>query len=163
MAKEEIAVLAGGCFWGVEELLRALPGVLDTEVGYAGGAGEDARYEKVKQGGTGHAEALQIVFNPEQISFAQILDHFFRLHDPTTLNRQGNDVGSQYRSVIFFQDEAQKATAEKAVSEASASGRWNRPVVTQVVPATPFYPAEKHHQDYLQKNPGGYTCHYYRP
>lgn len=156
------ATLAGGCFWGVEELLREIPGVLQTQVGYTGGTLKDPTYEDVKQGNTGHAEAIQIVFNPEVVSYEQLLETFFRLHDPTTPNRQGNDVGSQYRSVIFYHDEAQKNAALKAKEKATQSGRWKRPVVTEIVPAVEFYRAEEFHQKYLKKNPGGYTCHYLR-
>ncbi len=160
--KSEILTLAGGCFWGMEELFRQIPGVIDTEVGYAGGHVESPTYETVKGGKSGHAEALQIEFDPAIVSLVTLLDHFFRLHDPTTLNSQGNDHGSQYRSVIFYRDDAQKNTAEAKIKEVEASAKWARPVVTQVLAFTKFYPAEKYHQDYLQKNPGGYTCHYYR-
>ncbi len=160
--KSEAAVLAGGCFWGVEEILRKLPGVLDTEVGYCGGALEDPSYEDVKTGKTDHAEAVKIIFDPGKISFETLLDYFFRLHDPTTLNRQGNDVGSQYRSAIFYQSEQQREIAEKKKKQVDASGKWKRPLVTQIVPAVPFFSAEKYHQDYLQKNPNGYNCHYLR-
>ncbi len=163
MAKRETAVLAGGCFWGVEDLLRQLPGVVDTEVGYAGGAeAEHARYEFVKTGRTGHAEAIRVDFDPEVLPYEDLLDAFFRMHDPTTLNQQGNDIGTQYRSAIFYADEAQRETAERVKARVQASGKWPRPVVTQIVPMAPFYPAESYHQDYLEKNPGGYTCHYWR-
>jgi methionine-S-sulfoxide reductase len=158
----ETATLAGGCFWGVEELIRQLPGVLNTTVGYTGGTLENPRYENVKTGKTGHAEALQIVFNPAKISYAAILEYFFRLHDPTTANRQGNDVGSQYRSVIFYHSEEQKTIAESVRQTVEASGKWKRPIVTEIVSASPFYEAEEYHQDYLRKNPNGYTCHYLR-
>jgi len=156
----ETATLAGGCFWGVEELLRKLPGVTDTVVGYAGGTLDNPRYEDVKTGRTGHAESLQVVFDPSKISFDDILDHFFRLHDPTTPNRQGNDVGTQYRSVIFFHDEKQHEAAKRAVERAQA--KWKRPITTEIVPFTKFWEAEDYHQDYLQRYPNGYTCHYYR-
>lgn len=156
----ETATLAGGCFWGVEELVRELPGVVDTTVGYAGGTLDKPRYEDVKEGRTGHAEALQIVFDPAKISFDEILDFFFRLHDPTTVNRQGNDVGTQYRSAIFYQDDVQRDAAERAKQRAQAN--WPRPIATEVVPFTNFYPAEDFHQDYLRRNPNGYTCHYLR-
>jgi methionine-S-sulfoxide reductase len=158
----EIATLAGGCFWGVEELLRALPGVLDTTVGYTGGTKENPRYEDVKTGRSGHAESIQIEFDPAKISYEEILRFFFRLHDPTTDNRQGNDVGSQYRSTIFVHDAAQQETAERIRRETDESGKWPRPVVTTIVPASTFYPAEDYHQDYLQKHPNGYTCHWVR-
>jgi methionine-S-sulfoxide reductase len=156
----ETATLAGGCFWGVEELVRKLPGVVDTTVGYAGGMLDNPRYEDVKEGRTGHAESLQIVFDPSKISYDEILDFFFRLHDPTTTNRQGNDVGTQYRSAIFYHDEAQRDAAERAKQRAQP--KWPRPIVTDVVPFSSFYPAEDYHQDYLQRYPNGYTCHYLR-
>jgi methionine-S-sulfoxide reductase len=158
--RREIATLAGGCFWGVEDLVRKLPGVIDTTVGYTGGTMEHPRYEHVKHGRTGHAESLQIVFDPDRISYEEILEFFFRLHDPTTLNRQGNDAGSQYRSAIFYHDEQQRETAERA--KAAAQQKWPRPIVTEIVPATPFWPAEEYHQDFLQKHPNEYTCHYLR-
>ena len=156
----ETATLAGGCFWGVEELVRKLPGVTDTTVGYAGGTLDKPRYEDVKNGRTGHAESLQIVFDPSKITFDEILDFFFRLHDPTTANRQGNDVGTQYRSAIFYHDEAQREAAVRAIQRAQP--KWPRPIVTEVVPFTNFYEAEDYHQDYLQRKPNGYTCHYLR-
>jgi methionine-S-sulfoxide reductase len=156
----ETATLAGGCFWGVEELVRKLPGVVDITVGYAGGTLDNPRYEDVKTGRTGHAESLQIEFDPSKISYDDILDFFFRLHDPTTANRQGNDLGTQYRSAIFYHDEAQRDAAQRAIQRAQA--KWPRPIVTEVVPFTNFYPAEDYHQDYLQRNPHGYTCHYLR-
>ena len=158
----ETATLAGGCFWGVEELIRRLPGVVDTEVGYTGGTLENPVYEKVKKGDTGHAESIQISFDPSRISYEQILEYFFRLHDPTTPNRQGNDIGTQYRSAVFYHSEEQKKAAEKVKAAVDKSGKWKRPVATQIVPASKFYPAEGYHQDYLQKNPGGYTCHFLR-
>jgi len=156
----ETATLAGGCFWGVEELVRKLPGVVDTTVGYAGGTLDKPRYEDVKKGRTGHAESLQIVFDPSKITFDEILDFFFRLHDPTTANRQGNDIGTQYRSAIFYHDDAQRDAAERAKQRAQP--KWPRPIVTEVVPFTNFYPAEDYHQDYLQRKPDGYKCHYLR-
>jgi methionine-S-sulfoxide reductase len=160
--KSEIATLAGGCFWGVEELIRKLPGVVDTEVGYTGGHTEKPIYETVKMGKTGHAEAIQIEFNSEKISYEQILEFFFKIHDPTTVNKQGNDIGTQYRSAIFYHSEEQKISALKVIEKVSTSGKWPKPIVTEVVKATPFYSAESYHQDYLQKNPGGYTCHFIR-
>jgi methionine-S-sulfoxide reductase len=156
----ETATLAGGCFWGVEELVRKLPGVTDTTVGYAGGTLDKPRYEDVKTGRTGHAESLQIVFDPSKISYDDILDFFFRLHDPTTTNRQGNDIGTQYRSAIFYHDDAQRDAAQRAIQRAQP--KWSRPIVTEVVPFTNFYEAEDYHQDYLQRKPDGYTCHYLR-
>lgn len=158
----ETATLAGGCFWGVEELFRQLVGVVDTEVGYTGGTLSNPKYTDVKTGGTGHAESIRVVFDPSKISYAEILRYFFRLHDPTTANRQGNDIGTQYRSAIFVHDEAQKQTAEQVRSEVERSGKWPRPVVTEIVPASEFFSAETYHQDYLRKNPGGYTCHFLR-
>jgi len=161
-AKTEVATLAGGCFWGVQELIRKLPGVIESTVGYTGGTLPDPKYEDVHTGATGHAEAVRIVFDPRQISYESILHYFFRLHDPTTLNRQGNDRGSQYRSAIFWNSEEERRTAERVKAEVDASGKWPSKVVTEIVKAGPFYPAEEYHQDYLQKNPGGYTCHYLR-
>jgi len=162
MKKMETALLGAGCFWGVEEILRSVPGVLDTEVGYSGGSTENPRYEDVKTGRTGHAEVLRVDFDPSQISYAEILDYFFRLHNPTTKNQQGNDVGSQYRSVIFYYDEQQKEIAERKKLEVEASKKWEKPIVTEITEAHAFYTAEAYHQDYLVKNPGGYTCHYLR-
>jgi peptide methionine sulfoxide reductase msrA/msrB len=161
-AKTEVATLAGGCFWGVQELIRKVPGVVSSTVGYTGGTMANPRYEDVHTGRTGHAEAVQIVFDPRQISYESILRYFFRLHDPTTLNRQGNDMGSQYRSAIFWNSDEQRRTAERVKADVDASGKWDKKVVTEIVKAGPFYPAEDYHQDYLQKNPGGYTCHYLR-
>ena len=156
----ETATLAGGCFWGVEELFRKLPGVVDTTVGYTGGTLANPRYEDVKNGRTGHAESLEILFDPQKISYDEILDYFFRLHDPTTVNQQGNDRGTQYRSIIFYHDEKQRQAAERAKTKAQA--KWPRPIVTEIVPAAKFWPAEEAHQDYLQRIPWGYTCHYLR-
>jgi peptide methionine sulfoxide reductase msrA/msrB len=163
-APEELrtAILAGGCFWGMEDLLREIPGVVDTEVGYTGGSKPNATYADVKTGRSGHAEAVRVVFDPKRVSYEEILEHFFRIHDPTTRDRQGNDVGSQYRSAIFFLDEEQKRVAETVRSKVERSGKWSRPTVTTIVPAGDFWPAEDDHQDYLEKNPGGYTCHYDR-
>lgn len=162
MSKEEI-VLAGGCFWGVEELLRQVPGVLETEVGYCGGKTEKPQYRDVKLGETGHAESVRIVFENEKIGLEKLLEeHFFKLHDPTTKNRQGNDLGSQYRSVVFYNSSEQKKTAEEVIEKVGASGFWKAPLVTELVPLERFWSAEEEHQDYLQKHPGGYTCHFYR-
>lgn len=160
--QQQTATLAGGCFWGVEELIRELPGVLSTRVGYTGGRTANPRYEDVKTGTTGHAEAIEIIFDPSQLSYQDLLLFFFRLHDPTTRNRQGNDRGTQYRSAIFFHDEAQRQTAEAVKAKVDASGKWPNPVVTEIVEASPFYTAEEYHQKYLVKNPGGYTCHFVR-
>lgn len=157
-AKTELATLAGGCFWGMEELLRQQPGVLDIEVGYTGGSVPNATYKNHE----GHAEAVQIRFDPAKTSFEALLRFFFKMHDPTTLNRQGNDLGSSYRSAIFFHSEAQRLTAEKVKAEVDASGKWKKPIVTEITAAGPWWKAEEYHQDYLQKNPGGYTCHFVR-
>ena len=159
---KEIALLAGGCFWGVEELIRELPGVISTEVGYTGGELKNPRYEEVKKGNTKHAEAIRVEFNPKILSYEELLRYFFRLHDPTTFNRQGNDRGTQYRSAIFYTTPEQKKLAEKIKNEINLSKKWESPVVTEITPASTFYPAEDYHQKYLQKNPGGYTCHYLR-
>ncbi len=160
--RTEIATLAGGCFWGMEDIIRQIPGVLDTEVGYTGGTTAAPRYENVKTGRTGHAESIQVVFDPERIGYEELLGWFFRMHDPTTPNRQGNDAGTQYRSAIFYHDDTQRRVAEAVKRRVDESGAWRRPVVTEIVPAGPFYPAEDYHQDYLVKNPGGYTCHWVR-
>ncbi|MEO6233466.1 MAG: peptide-methionine (S)-S-oxide reductase MsrA [Ferruginibacter sp.] len=155
----EKAILAGGCFWGVEELIRHLDGVSSTVVGYTGGDVPNATY---RNHGT-HAEAIEVVFDPEKLPYRTLLEFFFQIHDPTTLNRQGNDRGLSYRSAIFYLDETQKETAEKLIAEMTASGKWPGPIVTAILPATDFWNAEKEHQDYLQKNPYGYTCHFLRP
>ncbi len=147
----------------MEELLRAIPGVRSTVVGYIGGALPNATYDQVKLGRTGHAEAVQVTFDPTLVSYDQILAEFFRMHDPTTVHRQGNDVGSQYRSAIFYHSAEQRQAAEGMKARVEASGAWSDPVVTEIVEAGAFYPAEEYHQDYLQKHPDGYTCHYLRP
>lgn len=162
VSTQEVAIVAGGCFWGVEELIRKLPGVLEVEAGYTGGSLPNPTYEQMTTGKTGHAEAVRIVFDPKKLSYGDLLRYFFRLHDPTTLNRQGNDMGTQYRSAIFFTSEEQHKVAEDVKKEISASGRWQNPIVTEIVPASMWYKAEEYHQDYLQKHPGGYTCHYLR-
>jgi peptide methionine sulfoxide reductase msrA/msrB len=162
VASEEVAVLAGGCFWGVEELIRQLPGVLSTEVGYSGGQWPDPTYERVSSGTTGHAESVRVVFDPRKLAYADLLRYFFRLHDPTTLHRQGNDRGTQYRSAIFVMSEEQKKIAEQVKREVASSGKWPNALVTEIASASAWYPAEGYHQDYLQKNPSGYTCHYLR-
>ena len=161
-AGRAVATLAGGCFWGMQELIRKLPGVVKTTVGYTGGTLADPTYDQVSTGQTGHAEAIEIVFDPAVVSYEQILRYFFRMHDPTTLNGQGHDVGTQYRSAIFFHDEEQRRVAERVKDEVDRSGKWKAKVVTEIAAATPFYRAEGYHQDYLQKHPGGYTCHYLR-
>lgn len=152
-------VLAGGCFWGMEELFRQQPGVLDTECGYTGGENDHPSYKNHP----GHAEALKIVFDPTQTGLKELLDFFFRMHDPTHLNRQGFDIGSSYRSAIFFRDEAQKQIAREMIALVEKSGVWKSPIVTTLEPLTTFWQAEDYHQDYLQKNPNGYTCHFVRP
>jgi peptide methionine sulfoxide reductase msrA/msrB len=161
-ARREVALLAGGCFWGMEEILREIPGVIETVVGYTGGNTANATYEEVKTGRTGHAESVRIVFDPTKLSYEELLGWFFRMHDPTTPNRQGNDTGTQYRSAIFYLDDEQKRVAEQVKARVDASGKWKRPIVTEIVPAGQFWPAEDYHQNYLQKHPGGYTCHYIR-
>jgi methionine-S-sulfoxide reductase len=160
--KKEKAILAGGCFWGVEELLRSYKGVLNTEVGYCGGDEDEASYQVVKTGSTEHAESIQIEFDAEILTYRELLQAFFRLHDPTTRNQQGNDIGRQYRSVIFYFSEEQRQVALAVKDEVEKSGKWKRPLVTEIVAAETFYPAESYHQDYLQKHPDGYTCHYWR-
>lgn len=152
---EEKTVLAGGCFWGLEDLVRAQPGVLDTEVGYTGGQNDKPSYENHP----GHAEALEITYDPDATSYKRILDFFFQVHNPTTLNRQGNDRGTSYRSAIFYKDDEEKRVAEEMIGIVNDSGRWPGPVVTTLEPLTKFWSAEGYHQDYLVKNPGGYTCH----
>ncbi len=160
--QQETAILAGGCFWGMEEILRNIPGVLETEVGYIGGATEAPSYKQVCTGVTGHAEAVRIVFDPARLTYEALLGYFYRMHDPTTLNRQHNDVGTQYRSAIFFTSNEQKAVAAKVTEAMGKSGRFKKPIVTQIVPATEFFNAEDYHQKYLVKNPGGYNCHILR-
>ncbi|MEQ9261338.1 MAG: peptide-methionine (S)-S-oxide reductase MsrA [Roseovarius sp.] len=156
---EERAVLAGGCFWGMQDLIRKLPGVKRTRVGYTGGDVENATY---RNHGT-HAEGLEIIFDPEVISYRRILEVFFQIHDPTTLNRQGNDVGMSYRSAIYYVDEAQRVEALETIKDVEASGLWPGKVVTEVEPVGDFWEAEPEHQDYLQRFPNGYTCHFPRP
>jgi methionine-S-sulfoxide reductase len=146
----------------MEELLREIPGVIATEVGYTGGNVAHATYPDVKRGMSGHAESVRVVFDPERLSYERLLEWFFRMHDPTTKNRQGNDVGTQYRSAIFTTSEEQRLAAERVVARVEASGQWKRPLTTEIVPAGEFWTAEDYHQDYLQKNPGGYTCHFLR-
>lgn len=155
----ERAILAGGCFWGMQELLRNYPGVISTRVGYSGGDVPNATYRNHE----GHAEAIEIVFDPTQLSYRQLLEFFFQIHDPTTLNRQGNDRGTSYRSAIFYTTDEQRRVAEDTIADVEASGIWPGKVVTEVAPAGPFWEAEPEHQDYLQKYPNGYTCHFIRP
>ena len=159
----EIATLAGGCFWGVEEILRAVPGVLDTHVGYTGGWLENPTYHDTHDSKSGHAEAIRVSFDPSVLTYEELLEKwFFKLHDPTTLNRQGNDVGTQYRSAIFYHTPEQQKTAEDVKARVDASGSWKKPITTEISEATKWYDAEAYHQDYLKKNPGGYTCHWMR-
>ena len=160
--KWEIATLAGGCFWGMESLIQAIPGVIETQVGYAGGTSPSVKYEDVKTGNTGHAESVQILFDPKKLTYQDILLRFFKMHDPTTPNRQGNDTGSQYRSAIFYSTAEQKKTAEAVKARVEKSGKWGKPIVTEVTPFGVFVPAEDYHQKYLNKHPDGYTCHYIR-
>jgi peptide-methionine (S)-S-oxide reductase len=158
-AERRRAVLAGGCFWGVQELIRRLPGVLSTRVGYSGGDVPNATY---RQHGT-HAEAVEVVFDPARISYRELLEFFFQIHDPSTPNRQGNDRGPSYRSAIYYVDEAQKRVALDTLADVDASGLWPGKAVTEIAPAGPFWEAEPEHQDYLERFPDGYTCHFVRP
>jgi peptide-methionine (S)-S-oxide reductase len=156
---EERAVLAGGCFWGMQDLFRRYDGVISTRVGYTGG---DVRNATYRRHGT-HAEAIEIVFDPAKLSYRQILEFFFQIHDPSTKNRQGNDVGTSYRSAIFYTSAEQKRIAEKTIADVDASGLWPAKVVTELAPVSDFWEAEPEHQDYLERYPNGYTCHYVRP
>ncbi|MFF7857405.1 peptide-methionine (S)-S-oxide reductase MsrA [Streptomyces sp. NPDC007904] len=156
---EEKALLAGGCFWGMQELIRTFPGVLTTRVGYSGGDVPDATY---RNHGT-HAESIEITYDPAVTDYRTILEYFFQIHDPSTKNRQGNDIGTSYRSAIFYFDDEQKRIAEDTIADVNASGLWPGEVVTEVAPAGPFWEAEPEHQDYLQRYPDGYTCHFVRP
>ena len=157
--KSETAILAGGCFWGVQELIRQQPGVLSTRVGYSGGDVDNATY---RNHGT-HAEAVEIVYDPDRTSYRNLLAFFFQIHDPTTPDRQGNDRGASYRSAIYYTSEEQRRVAEDTIADVEASGLWRGKVVTEVAPAGPFWEAEPEHQDYLQRYPQGYTCHFVRP
>lgn len=163
MDHTETATLAGGCFWGMQDLFRRLPGVHDTRVGYTGGHTEHATYDQVKTGATGHTEAIRITFDPSVITYRQILEFFFQIHDPSTPDRQGNDTGSQYRSAIFTHSNDQDKIARAVIDEIDKSGRWPGPVVSQIAPVRAFWDAEDIHQDYLVRYPNGYTCHYVRP
>jgi peptide-methionine (S)-S-oxide reductase len=155
----EKAILAGGCFWGMQDLFRKIPGVVSSRVGYAGGDVPNATY---RNHGT-HAEAIELTFDPAQVSYRDLLEFFFQIHDPTTVNRQGNDIGTSYRSGIYYVDDEQRRVAEKTIADVEASGRWPGKVVTEVQPAGPFWEAEPEHQDYLERYPNGYTCHFVRP
>lgn len=160
--KTETAILAGGCFWGMQEILRQIPGVIKTTVGYTGGKVPNPTYPLVCSHTTGHAEAVQVVFDPARLSYAQLLGFFFRMHDPTVKDQQDNDIGAQYRSAIFYTSDEQRQIAGRVKTEVDQSGKWKLPVVTEITQASRFYPAEDYHQDYLQKNPGGYNRHYLR-
>ena len=155
----ETAILAGGCFWGVQDLIRKQAGVISTRTGYTGGENANATYRKHP----GHAEALEIVFDPETISYRELLEFFFQIHDPSTKDRQGNDIGTSYRSAIFYTTDEQRKVAEDTIADVDSAGIWPGKVVTEVTPAGPFWEAEPEHQDYLEKYPNGYTCHYIRP
>lgn len=159
MTMTETAILAGGCFWGMQDLIRKMPGVIATRVGYSGGDVANATY---RNHGT-HAEAIEVVFDPARLTYRRLLEVFFQIHDPTTPNRQGNDLGLSYRSAIYYLGEAQKAVAEDTIADVDASGLWPGKVVTEVAPAGPFWQAEPEHQDYLERIPNGYTCHFARP
>ena len=156
-------ILAGGCFWGMQDLFRKQPGIVRTRVGYSGGDTPHATYREVKTGRTGHTEAVEVEFNPEVTNLRRILEFFFQVHDPTTIDRQGNDCGSQYRSAIFYCNEEQRQIAIDTIADVEASGLWPGKVVTEVVPARPFWEAELEHQDYLERYPSGYTCHFVHP
>ncbi|MFA6140483.1 MAG: peptide-methionine (S)-S-oxide reductase MsrA [Hyphomicrobium sp.] len=155
----EHAILAGGCFWGMQDLIRRMPGVISTRVGYTGGDVPNATYRNHGS----HAEAIEIVFDPQTISYRDLLELFFQIHDPTTRNRQGNDMGASYRSAIFYTNAEQKRVAEDTIADVNASGLWPGKVVTEVTPASDFWQAEPEHQDYLERVPNGYTCHFVRP
>jgi methionine-S-sulfoxide reductase len=158
----QVASLAAGCFWGTEEFFRKVPGVISTRVGYTGGHSENPTYEDTSSGTTGHAETLELTFNPAQVTYAELLTLFFKMHDPTTANRQGNDVGTQYRSAIFYRDEGQRRVAAALMQKIEKSGAWRARLTTELAPAGVFYPAEEYHQRYLVKHPGGYDNHYLR-
>ena len=159
MANTETAILAGGCFWGMQDLIRKLPGVTTTRVGYSGGEVANATYRNHGM----HAEAIEVVFDPARLSYRELLEFFFQIHDPTTKNRQGNDVGTSYRSAIYYLSDEQRRVAEDTIADVNASGLWPGPAVTEVRAAGPFWEAEAEHQDYLLRNVGGYTCHFPRP
>ena len=158
MSNNKKAYMAGGCFWGMEDLFRVRPGIIETEVGYIGGDNDHPTYKNHP----GHAEGIEITYNPEETSYKQILDYFFRIHNPTTIDRQGNDIGSSYRSALFFQNEEEKAEAEEVIKIVNDSNKWEGQVATTLEPYSKFWTAEPEHQDYLVRNPNGYTCHYER-
>ena len=159
MSQQERAVLAGGCFWGMQDLIRKMDGVISTRVGYSGGDVPNATYRNHGS----HAEAIEVIFDPARLSYRQLLEFFFQVHDPSTKNRQGNDVGTSYRSAIYYADDEQKRVAEDTIADVNASGLWPGKVVTELAPVGPFWEAEPEHQDYLQRIPHGYTCHFVRP
>lgn len=159
----DVAILAGGCFWGMQDLIRRIPGVKKTRVGYTGGHTDNPTYPQICTKTTGHAEAIEIVYDPNTITFRRLLEFFFQIHDPTTVNRQGNDIGDNYRSEIFFTSDDQKQVAHETIADVDASGIWPGRVVTKVTPAVTFWEAEPNHQDYLERIPNGYTCHFPRP
>lgn len=161
-SKTETATFAAGCFWGSEEFFRKIPGVLKTQVGYTGGKTSNPKYDQMHDGKTGHAESVEIVFDPAKVSYQTLMDQFYKMHDPTTLNRQGNDEGNQYRSAIFYNSEKQKEEAMAFKAKVDKSKAWKKPVVTEITQAQKFWPAEDYHQKYLIKNPGGYDNHYIR-
>ena len=161
-SKKEVAYLAGGCFWGMEEIIRNIPGVLSTQVGYSGGKMSNPSYEIVKNGNSGHAESIKVEFDPVKISYTELLGFYFRMHNPTTLNQQGNDRGTQYRSAIFYATDEQRKIATNVKQKIEQSKKWKDPIVTQIVSFKKFYPAEEYHQRYLEKFPKGYTCHFLR-
>lgn len=161
--KTETAYLAGGCFWGMEDLLRKIPGVVETEVGYTGGHLANPKYDDTHDSKSGHAESVKVVFDPAVLSYATLLEKwFFKMHDPTTPNRQGNDVGTQYRSALFVMDDTQKKAAEEVIAKVNKAGTWKKPIATTIEPFKTWWKGEDYHQDYLEKNPGGYTCHFMR-
>ncbi|MBY0413493.1 MAG: peptide-methionine (S)-S-oxide reductase MsrA [Bdellovibrionales bacterium] len=160
--KLNYVIVAGGCFWGLEDLLKNLDGVTSTKVGYSGGDFDDPTYADIRTGKTGHAEAVRVEYDEDEISLEEILHYFFKIHDPTTKNRQGNDVGTSYRSAVFYRDDAQKVIIENVIGEVDEIGRFDNPVVTTVALEKEFYDAEEYHQNYLKKNPHGYTCHFER-
>ena len=156
------AYLAGGCYWGLEDLIRKIPGVLDTKVGFSGGHIKNVSYKEVTKGDTGHAESIEIKFDSNELSYQNLLFHFFKMHNPTTINQQGNDRGAQYRSSIFYINDQQKNTALQTIKLVNKSNEWKDPVVTEVIAFANFYPAEESHQKYILKNPDGYSCHFVR-
>ena len=158
----EVAYLAGGCYWGLEDLIRKIPGVEQTKVGFSGGHKKNVSYREVSRGDTGHAESIEIVFNTKKLTFENLLFEFFTMHNPTTINQQGNDKGTQYRSSIFYTNVVQKNIAQQVINVVNKSKEWGNPVITEIIAFTNFYPAEESHQKYILKNPDGYSCHFVR-